>query len=121
MDGVQKRPLTGMISSNVAAPRPVAVAPGTTLHTLDNSSTANGGPYVDMVTLWVNNPTGGALDLTITIGGGTAILVAIASKTTVKVLDEEVFQNAPSASAVVINGIGSGAGLVFWGDFARIL
>jgi hypothetical protein len=120
MDHVQKRPLTGMVSAGISAPRAVATGAGTTLHTLDNTGVQQGGPFVDLVNLWICNPTAGALDFTLTIAGGAAIVVSVGAKSIEKVIEDEVFQTVAGTTSI-INGSGSGAGLVFWGDFARIL
>ncbi len=121
MQGVQKRPLSGMVVAGVAAPRAIDNVAPTTVHTLDNVASGSGGPYVDMVTLWVNNPTGGAVNVSVIAAGGATILVAIPTLSTVKILDEEVFHNVKDTTAKVITAQGSAAGLVFWGDFARVL
>lgn len=120
---VLRRPLTGMISSGVAAPRAIDNVTATVLHTVDVSATGQGGPYVDLVTLFVENTTGGSLDLTLTVLSGTPMTITIASKSTVKVLDEVPFQTSSTSSgtATQVRGQGSSAGLVFYGYFARPL
>ena len=120
MQGVQKRPLTGMVSAGISAPRAINNAAPTTLHTIDNTTSQLGGPFIDMVNLIVSNPTGGALDLTLIAAGGASVVVSIASKTVVQILEDSVFQTVAGTTST-ITGQGSGAGLVFWGDFARPL
>lgn len=120
---VLRRPLTGMISSGVAAPRAIDNVTATVLHTVDTSATGQGGPYVDLVTLFVENTTGGNLDLTLTVLSGTQMIITIASKATVKVLDEVPFQTSSTSSgtATQVRGLGSNTGLVFYGYFVRPL
>ena len=120
---VLRRPLTGMISSGVAAPRAIDNVTATVLHTVDTSATGQGGPYADLVTLFVENTTGGNLDLTLTVLSGTQMIITIASKATVKVLDEVPFQTSSTSSgtATQVRGLGSNTGLVFYGYFARPL
>lgn len=121
MDGVQKRPLSGMITLNVAAPRAISNVAPTTIHVLDNSTEANGGPFVDMVNLFVANTTGAPIVLTCTVASGTAILQSIAANAVAQIFTDAVFQNAPAVAAVSITAQGAAEGLVFWGDFARVL
>ena len=121
MQGVQKRPLSGMLSSGVYAPRQVGNGVSTIAHTLDNTTDQLGGPFVDMVELWVSNGSGGAVTLTLTVAGGTPIVLDIADNDLTKVLDDAVFANASGSAAATITVSGSGAGLVFWGSFSRPL
>lgn len=117
---VQRRPLTGMVVAGIAAPRAIDNAAPTTLHTLDQSATQQGGPFVDMVSLSVENTTGGALTVTIIVAGGASVVQSIPANTVSLLFDQQPFQAASSGSAA-ITGQGSGAGLVFWGWFARPL
>lgn len=118
---MQKRPLSGMVQATGEA-KPIAVsnvAP-TNIHTEDASSTQLAGPFADEVTLYANNPTGASIDLTVTING-MATLVAVASKTTMQVLDAVPFRSADNTAASVITGQGSAAGVLVWGYFGRPL
>lgn len=109
----EHRPLGG----NTASGLPVAVPNGSTvtLHTLDGTSAQNGGPYIDELSLWVSNGSGGALNLTLTVGGGTPIVTAVAAGALVQVLDKIPFRS--SGASVLAQG--NGAGLVAWGYFVR--
>lgn len=119
---VQRRPLTGMISSGVAAPRAIDNVAPTVLHTVDTLSTQQGGPYTDLVSLFVSNTTGGAIVATITVlGSAGTVLVSIAANATVQIFDQQPFQCASTSSGTgtQIVGQGAGAGLRFYGWFAR--
>jgi len=118
---IQKRPLSGMVIAGVAAPRPVSNTGPTTLHTLDQTASQQGGPYPGLIDLWVSNPTGGDLNVSVIVAGGTPFLVKVTTLTTLKVLDGAVFQAAASPGVATVTGQGSGAGLVFWGEFANPL
>lgn len=111
-----------MVSGGIAAPR-VLGANDSVIHQLDISATQQGGPFVDVVTLFVENPTAGDLDLVLTVAGGSPITQTIKSKTVaVVVLDQVPFQAAPNSTASAASQIlGHGALLVFWGWFARPL
>lgn len=123
MDGVQKRPLTGMIlvANGTAAPRLVGNGVAVIAHTIDNSTTQITGPFLDMVTLWVANATNGVLTLTVIVAGGTPIVLILAANSLTKVFDDAPFQNAVGAAAATITVQGSAVGLVFWGDHAVVL
>jgi hypothetical protein len=118
---MQKRPLAGMVQATGEA-KPIALGNGvaTAVHTEDVTNTQQGGPFADEVTIFVNNPTGGALNATLTING-VATLTAVGAGATVKVLDGAVFRSADGSTAAVITGQGSGAGLIAWGWFMRPL
>ena len=120
---VQRRPLTGMIVSGVAAPRAVDNVAPTVLHTVDITSTQQGGPYIDVVTLYVTNTTGGAIVATVTPLSGATLLVSVGANATVQILDQQPLQcaSASSGAATQITGQGASAGLHFYGWFARPL
>jgi len=120
---VQRRPLTGMVSSGVAAPRAISNVAPTVLHQVDSLATQQGGPYIDDVTLRVENTTGAPIVATITVLGGTAIAQSIPANSVVTLLDQDPFQAAAASTGtgLQILGQGASAGLVFWGWFARSL
>lgn len=119
---VQRRPLSGMVNSTtgVAAPLTISNVAPTTIHTMDTTADSQGGPFVDQVTVLVQNPTAGNLDVTITIAGGTPIVQTIVAKATAAVVLDNVpfFGNGTSS---LITGQGSNTGLLFFGWFARPL
>jgi len=109
-----------MVSAGVAAPRAVNNAAPTVLHTVDQTSSQQGGPYVDQVTLVVENTTGAPIVITVTVLGGTPVAQSIPANSVVTLFDGQPFQAATSGAAT-ITGQGAAAGLVFWGWFARPL
>lgn len=119
MSNQQIRPLSGMVVSGVAAPR-VLTGADSLIHQLDTLATQQGGPYVDLVSLYVQNPTGAGVDLLLTVAGGSVITQTITSKAAaVLVLDNVPFQTAANATAANTQIVGHGTGLVFWGTFSR--
>jgi len=120
MEGVQKRPLTGMLSGGISAPRAVGNGVATVVHTLDSTTDVLGGPFTDLVDLWVSNPTGAALTATVVVAGGTSFAINIPTLSTVKILDEVPFA-AVAGTTSTITVSGSGALMAFWGFFARPL
>lgn len=120
---VQRRPLTGMVSAGVAAPRVIDNVAPTVLHTVDTLAAQQGGPYIDAVTLFVTNITGGAIVATVTPLSGATLLVSVGANATVQIFDQQPFQAASTSSgaAAQITGQGASAGLHFYGWFARPL
>lgn len=121
---VQRKPLTGMIAAGVSAPRVIDNAAPTVLHTCDVTAAQQGGAYIDMVTLFVSNATGGAIVVTITaLGSAGTLLVSIPANGTVNIFDQQpVLALASSVgTATQILGQGASAGLRFFGWFARPL
>lgn len=115
----QFRPLSGMVVSGVAAPRALGAA-NSVIHQLDTLPTQQGGPYVDVVTLFVHNPTDAGVDLVLTVAGGAAVTQTIASKAQASlVLDCTPCQAAPNTTGAASQILGLGNGLVFWGSFSR--
>jgi heme A synthase len=107
---IQKRPLGGGTGA------PVAIAAGgTTVHTFDATTTANGGPYMDEVSLFVNNPTAGALNVTVVVLGGATIVFALAARTTGQIFTEQPFRL--SGGTIICSE--ATAALVAWGWFTR--
>jgi len=110
-----RRPLTG--GSALGTPFAVLDGGGTVLHTFDNTGAWLGGPFPQRITLFVQNSTGGALTLTVTING-VSIAMSIASGAIVKIFDSQpMLESATSAPSTQIGGVGSAAGLVAWGFF----
>jgi len=107
-----RRPLSG---APLGTPIVIAGAPGTTIHAFDQTGVGLGGPFPQRITLWVDNPTAGDLTLTINING-VAVALAVVAKTFARIFDSQpMLASATSGTGAVINGTGSGAGLVVWG------
>jgi hypothetical protein len=106
-----------------AAPRTIDNAATTVLHTVDTLATQQGGPYIDTVTLYVTNTTGGAIVVTITALGGATLAVSIGANATVQIFDQQPFQAASTSSGTATQILGQAAagGLRFYGWFARPL
>ena len=64
----QKRPLNGSSVWPLAVP----VAPGVTLHTLDNTSTNLGGPFIDQLTIVISNVAATDTLVEVTVGAPSA-------------------------------------------------
>ncbi len=108
-----RRPLTG--GSALGSPFAIAAAPGTVIHAFDQTGTALGGPFPQRITLFAQNPTGGALTLTVTING-VALVKALASGDLLEIFDSQpMFASGAAAPASQIIGSGSGAGVIVWG------
>jgi hypothetical protein len=110
----QKRPLNGSSVWPVAVP----VAPGVTLHTLDNTSPNLGGPYIDQLTITFANNDSADTEVELVVGSGQPIIVTVTGNSTRAVLFESPFQEA--GAAVVATDVGAQPGaLVAWGYFTR--
>jgi hypothetical protein len=122
---VQKRPLTGMVDTITGAALPV-VAPAAPLakviHTLDATSSQLGGPFIDMVTLLVNNADPAAThDIKVTIGG-VPMQVTIPRAANVALLVDNVFQSGSAGPAqITVSDVDGTGHLTAWGFFARPL
>jgi len=114
-----RRPLNGPVGSSQAGlgiPFAIGAAPGTTIHTLDNTGTGLGGPFPQLISLFVQNPTGGALNVTVVAGNGAPVVIPVAAGTTVHVFDHQpMSRSGTTAPDNTIVATGSGAGLVGWG------
>jgi heme A synthase len=109
---IQKRPIGG----GTGAPIAIAIA-GTVVHTLDASAVKNGGPYMDEVTLFLHNITAFAAVATVAVTGGSSILVTVAARSILLVLDEEPYRL--SGGTITVSGGGQGSDFVAWGWFTR--
>lgn len=110
----QKRPLNGSSVWPVAVP----VAPGVTLHTLDNTSPNLGGPYIDQLTITFANNAAASTEVELVVGSGQPIIVTVTANSTRAVLFESPFQEA--GAAVVATDVGAAPGaLVALGYFTR--
>lgn len=120
---VQRRPLSGMVVSGVAAPRAIDNVATTVLHTVDTLASQQGGPYIDVISLFVTNTTSGALVVTVTALGGATLAVTVGVNATVQIFDQMPLQCASTSSGAgtQILGQGAAAGLHFFGWFARTL
>lgn len=107
-----RRPITG--GGGLGLAFAVAGAPGTALHALDNTGTGLGGPFPQRVTLFVQNPTGGALTMTIALPNGVSVAKQLASGEIWNPFDSQPMQQV-SSSSLTITGTGSAPGLVAWG------
>ena len=120
---VQRRPLTGMVSSGVSAPRALGTTDGL-IHQLDTLSPQQGGTYIDVVTLMVANTTGEDIEVTVIVCGGAPVVQAVPANSSLMVFDQTPFQaaaNATGASTQIVGHSASAESLVFWGWFARPL
>lgn len=119
---VQRRPLTGMVLVGSSAPRAVTNVASVVVHTVD-LTTAAGGPFVDVVTLIVQNSTGAPIIATVTALGGTSIVQSVPANGSVVIFDQMPFQAAAGSTggASQIVAQGAAGGLVFFGWFARPL
>lgn len=110
----QKRPLNGSSVWPVAVP----VAPGVTLHTLDNTSSNLGGPFIDQLSIQFANNAATATEVQLVVGTGQPIVVTVSANSSRTVLVEQPFLEA--GAAVVATDVGAQPGdLVAWGYFTR--
>ena len=110
----QKRPLNG----STVWPAEIPVAPGVTIHTLDNTSTNLGGPFIDNLTVFANNGSAQSTEIQIVVGSSDPVIVTVGAHETVEVFADVPFQEA--GAAVVATDVGAQPGdLVVWGYFTR--
>ncbi|NJN63467.1 MAG: hypothetical protein HC882_00385 [Acidobacteria bacterium] len=110
----QLRPLT-----RCEVPLPIVANP-TIVHDFDTLSAEQGGPKIDLVSLWLNNPTANAInDVSVLVGDGTAVVVDVAASATVQVFASVPFRSALSQNNRNIRIGANGAGLVAFGSFSR--
>ena len=110
----QKRPLNGSSVWPLAVP----VAPGVTLHTLDNTSTNLGGPYIDQLSIVINNGSSTDTEVQIVVGTGQPVIVTCTGNRSTTILFEQPFLEA--GAAVVATDVGANPGsLVAYGYFTR--
>lgn len=90
---LQDRPLSGAVTAaNLSAGTiPIAVA-ATTIHELDEN-------VCSLVDLFFVNGTGGALVVTVTVNGGTAIALSVAANTIIQFFDAAAFRGSNVAGA----------------------
>lgn len=109
MSNLQSRPLSGLVTAGTLAAGVLAVpVAAATVHTLDPNIEA-------LVDIFVNNTTGGALVVTVTVMG-VAIALSVAANSTVQVLDRAAFRGSNAAGAAnLITASCPQAGIVLWG------
>lgn len=111
---LQRRPLT-----QCEVPLAIAANP-TIVHLFDTLSADNGGPKIDEVTLYLNNPTNAAInDVQILVGNGTAVVVDVPASSTLQIFDQVAFRSALTQTDRNIRIGANGAGLVAFGWFTR--
>lgn len=93
------RPLSG---SPTGAPQ-LLPSGGATLHTTDATSSAQGGPFLQWVTLWVVNDHTAAQNAAFIINGVT-IEVTVAAGAIVKVFDNQPFRSQTAGTGLTITG-----------------
>lgn len=115
---LQRRPLT-----RCEVPLAIAADP-TIVHDFDALNEDNGGPKIDEVTLFINNPTNGAInDVQVIVGDGVApigvIVVDVPASSTLQVFDQVAFRCSLAQNDRTIRIGANGNGLVVWGWFTR--
>jgi hypothetical protein len=110
----QRRPLT-----RCETPLGIVANP-TIVHDFDTLTTEQGGPKIDEITLYLNNPTANAInDVQILVGDGQAVVLDFAASATVLVFDGVAFRSALTQTNRNIRIGANGAGLVAFGWFTR--
>jgi len=122
---VQKRPLSGMVlASGAAVPVAVGVAVKV-LHTFGSVATQQGGPFVDQVSVWLNNFDNAPHDVVLAFGGPTPSALGtftIPAQTTIQALFDVPFASARDAAATTLTAVTSiNNRVAAWGWFAEVL
>lgn len=113
--GSQRRSLSGIPTG-----APFALPPGdTTIHTVDGTAQASGGPFTDFVSLVARNTTGGALTLTLNFLGQGGQAFVIAANSQLEILSEQPIQQPTAGGNRLIVATPSAPGLSVWGHFVR--
>jgi len=111
-----RRPL----GNSTALGYPITVpnnAPGN-IHEYDSSSVQNGGAYTDTVTLYLSNSTAADILVTITVAGGTPLIVNVVANESLLVLDG-IPTRGVSGTPTYVTGQGGAPGVVAFGYFTR--
>lgn len=88
------------------------------IHEYDSSSVQNGGAYTDTVTLYLSNSTAANILVTITVAGGTPLIVNVVANESLLVLDG-IPTRGVSGTATYVTGQGGAPGVVAFGYFTR--
>lgn len=113
----QHRPITNASGSNG---EPILCGAATVVHTTDASTAVNGGPYLDEITLWLNNAHTAAQIASVTIGG-VQLDFTIPAGTSLKVLDEVPLRGAAAGTGatVTVGNVTQAADLTAYGYITR--
>jgi uncharacterized metal-binding protein len=88
------------------------------IHEYDSSSVQNGGAYTDTVTLYLSNSTPANILTTITVAGGTPLIVTVLANASLLVLDG-IPTRGVSGTPTYVTGQAAAAGVVAFGYFTR--
>lgn len=88
------------------------------IHEYDSSSVQNGGAYTDTVTLYLSNSTAANILTTITVAGGTPLIVTVLANESLLVLDG-IPTRGVSGTATYVTGQAAAIGVVAFGYFTR--
>jgi hypothetical protein len=88
------------------------------IHEYDSSSVQNGGAYTDTVTLYLSNSTAADILVTITVAGGTPLIVNVVANESLLVLDG-IPTRGVSGTPTYVTGQGGAPGVVAFGYFTR--
>lgn len=100
----QHRPLVNANGSNGV---PIAGSTtGVVVHTTDASTAANGGPRLDEISLWVNNPDETDQTCVVTVDG-TALTFIVPADSTVQVLENYPLRAAAAGTGATITLTGA--------------
>lgn len=112
-DGRQRRPLSGMptgIGTSVDNAAPTVV------HAVNGSDEEVGGPYIDEITLWMDNANAAARTVTLTLNGVSMIIDLAAASGPKLVLDRQPMRVTGGAN---LTAQASGVDVDMWGWFVR--
>lgn len=119
----QKRPLSGMVNASSGLTQPIKLAAtATTVHTLGNVPSQQGGPFIDDITLLLSNSANAAKKVTLAFNGVDFAVVSLDANSVQAVFVDMPFASARDAAASVLTAAAETADVVFaFGWFARPL
>lgn len=114
----QRRPINGGLGNG----QPIGLlqaTPGTTVHTIPAVSAERVGPVTDLLTLFINNTTAGALIASVIVGT-TTIELTVGADATLQVFDDHPITGTVGTAFVIsIFQAGANNALLAFGSFTR--